>query len=260
MPTDLTPIVVAKKDRITTEKLPDGRTRVFDPTALAKVVVEVIKVNFPQALSTSDAKIDPTGTKDYKNTAEYDWWQNKININPDRTLQGRYGTSVGQTFDASGKKTYEQVNFTAQDVMESVNVLLHELYHSRSKAGYRGASKERVASYGLTSEKLAKVNELQQDPYNYGSFSSINTRSFDQEEFLANADAILKLKSIGGIVAGSPTDNQYATLQKILKQVPEVQKLIDAYERPDVPEIKPLADKPAPVVTQILDLIKSKLP
>ena len=252
MPTDLTKLTKLAGSptagQLGSEQNPAGAW-VQDPAAMAKIIAEVIKVNFPQVLSTS-AQISKAAPPDRNSLGDFNPTTKNIRLAP-----STYSGSATTFYDKSGKQTDQQVGFTTEDVMSSVNLLLHELVHARSARNLTSSKLD--SQYKISPEKQDKINTLQRLPDPSYQFLSVDPNKLNIEEFLANADSISKLGAIGGIVENSALSRQQKTLQNIIKQVPEVKKLIDSYSNPETAATLPSSKD---LGAAVLDLIKSKLP
>jgi hypothetical protein len=230
------------------EKTPSG-SGVRDQSAFSKTLVAFIEANFPNALKASKGEVvvQPLGPGV---RGDYSPLSGKIRISP-RALKGTYGPAVTVYRDKTGKEASQKVEFTTEDIMEAANTMLHELYHGASNGGFKAVGPV------LSPEAAAKVNSMQQrKDFTKQPFTSVNTNSFDSEEFMANASALLQLAQAGAIVDGSVNSKQLANLKDIMQNVPEVKQFIDARLRPELPSIKPV---PAPITEQIQKLLSDLL-
>jgi len=214
--------------------------------AVMQLALEVVKANFPDLVARTHSKVSskrpemPGADGEYRYgllSGEFDGirLKNAGRIYPAVRRFVPSAESIKQ-----GKKPSDEVNFTTQEVMDSVETVLHEMYHGRSRAGF---SNEGGKFSKLTPEQAARANEIANLPDSgYPQFgrrlSSMSESGLNEEEFMANADALLSMKERLRIPENSPTAQRLITLEKIISEVPEVAKFIAARREPNVPTLK----------------------
>jgi hypothetical protein len=144
-----------------------------------------------------------------------------------------------RTITQEGKQIGQEVNFSTTEVMDQVNTILHELVHAQGSGGWRGPQAHKVLKdLGIGEKEVAAINKKFSAPYT--PFFSSRPDFLDVEEFIANAIPLQEmakrkmLPEAGRLAAGAKA------LEEIIQEVPQVQQLIDAMNRRDVPTLKPI--------------------
>lgn len=249
MPLDLTEYIKSFKPPYSGETYNAKSTFVADPSALQKTMLEVIKVQFPDYIAASNAKVK--GDALYNNNrGEYTLQpfagKEEIRFEP---FRGRYGsTAVTYTPTEKGKKQgvkeSSQVDFTTPELLEAVNVFLHEAYHARSQGGWRGDRSVAMNSSGVTEADLKKTNEIARpkDAFDLGSLYSMKKGYLDIEEFMANAVSLLDMKAKNMIPEGTKNEAQLQTVEKIMQEVPAMAKFIESQRTPEIKSLRAPAE------------------
>lgn len=211
--------------------------------AVMQLALEVVKANFPDLVARTHAKISgeaptyPGATGEYRYSlfsGEFDGIRLKD--------QGRIYPAVrkftpSEEGKKQGLKPSEEVNFTTAEVLTGVETVLHEMYHGRSRAGFIN---EGAKFSNLTPKQKQLLNSLAESgKVVFGKpFSSMNPDYLNEEEFMANADALLGMQERGLVMPGSQTQAKLNTLEEIIKQVPEAAAFIAARREPNIPTLK----------------------
>lgn len=239
-------------------------TYVTDPNALDRLAVDLVQKLFPNYISAGSAKFsakEPEGSEN----GTYTWGPfsgaEEIRI---AKLRGRYGNGA-TTFTPTekgikqGRKPEGIVDFNIQEVAGQVNLLLHELYHDRSKAGGRGDRKATMELFGVTPDHLQRANKIAmpEDSYDPGTLFSMKKSGLDVEEFLANAVSLLDMKDKGLIPEQSRVAAQLSTVEKIMAEIPQMGKFINAQRQPEMPTMKP-AKRELGIVDSLLQVLTGK--
>jgi len=213
--------------------------------AVMQLALEVVKANFPDVVAKTHAKILAKPPTNPAAWGEYSY-------SPVFGDQGIRLKNTGRVYPAvrsfvpsekgvkQGLKSSEEVNFTTEEVLRGVETILHEISHARTRAGFfnQGDSYSK-----LTNEQRARVNEISTlDDFGAPQFgrrlASMSPEFFNEEEFIANADALLHMKERKLIPAGSETAQRLMTLEKIIEEVPGVEAFIAARRNANVPTLK----------------------
>ena len=214
--------------------------------AVMQLALEVVKANFPDLVARTHAKVSSKEPSNPAATGEYTYGPFTGESDGIRLRNTQQWSPATRSFVPSpegikqGLKQREEVSFTTEEVMAGVETVLHEMYHGRSRAGFFNAGE---GFSNLTKEQAAKANEIANLPDSgYPQFgrrlSSMNESGLNEEEFMANADALLSMKERLRIPENSPTAQRLVTLEKIISEVPEVAKFIAARREPNVPTLK----------------------
>jgi len=223
----------------------DGkRTNTGQGEATLQVAMEIVKTVFPDLIAKTHSKVSAKEPRTPGATGEYSYSLaggegDGIRLkNADRIYPAMRRVDAKPGTDA---KSYSEVNFTTDQVMEGVNTVLHEMYHARTRAGFIN---EGAATSKLTPEQMKRVNDMAQAPESgypqFGSpFASMFSDTMNEEEFMANADALLSMKERGLRVSPeSRTAGRMVTLQRIMQEIPEVAAYIESRRQPNIPSLK----------------------
>lgn len=212
--------------------------------ATLQVAMEIVKTVFPDLIAKTHSKVSAKEPRTPGATGEYSYSLaggegDGIRLkNADRIYPAMRRVDAKPGTDA---KSYQEVNFTTDEVMESVDTILHEMFHARTRAGFFNAGN---ATSKLTPEQLQRVNDMAQAP-DFGvprtgaPFHSVFGNTLNEEEFMANADALLHMQERGLRVSpNSRTAGKMITLQRIMQEIPEVAAYIESRRNPNVPSLK----------------------
>lgn len=213
--------------------------------AVMQLALEVVKANFPDLVAKTNSKVSSKEPAMRGALGEYTY-----------SLAGGEGEGIRlKTADRiypavrrfvpseegkkQGLKQRDEINFTTNEVMDAVETVLHEMYHGRTRAGFfnQGAGFSK-----LTPEQSARVNEIANLPESgYPQFgrrlASMSPTSLQEEEFMANADALLAMKERLTLDPQSKPAQRLITLEKIIAEVPAVADFIGARRNPNVPTL-----------------------
>ena len=238
--------------RIAASRYSNGN-RVGQGEAVMQLALEVVKTNFPDLVAKTNTKVVAAEPKSAGSYGEYEFapFMGTDEIRLKRAGQWAPATS------ANTKTGEQSVNFTAQEVLDSVNTVLHELYHGQSKGGmFRQGAKE--AEGLLTEEDKKKINDLAQNKTNNfaASLFSMRDSGLDVEEFLANAFALTNMRDRKMIAPGSRSEQQLKTLDEIVAAVPAAKKFIELQMQP---AIKSLSAPPEGTLGALLSKVDAFL-
>lgn len=239
----------------------DGkRTYTGQQEAVMQMALEVVKANFPDLIAKTHSKVSAKEPSHPGASGEYIYGllsgesdgirlSNADNISP---------AFMASTDSKTGKRLREKVNFTTEDVLRGAETVLHEMYHARSRAGYFNAGGN---FSDLTPEQKARVNEIAQNPYKSGSpfgrpLNSMFSQRMNEEEFMANASALLDMKERGLIMEGTDSAKRLHTLEMIMFDDPAVVKYIGARRDPN---IRTLSAPPTGTLGAILSAIDAAI-
>lgn len=214
--------------------------------AVMQLALEVVKANFPDLVARTHAKVSRKEPNTPGATGEYSYGLAAGESDGIRLKNTQQWSPATRSFVPSpegikqGLKQREEVNFTTEEVMRGVETVLHEMYHGRSRAGFFNAG---TGFSKLTPEQAARVNEIANlSDSGYPQFGrrlqSMSESGLNEEEFMANADALLSMKERLRIPEGSHTAQRLVTLEKIIAEVPEVAKFIAARREPNISTLK----------------------
>lgn len=214
--------------------------------AVMQLALEVVKANFPDLVARTHAKVSGKEPTSPDATGEYSYGLMSGEADGIRLKNiGQWSPSTrsfvpSAAGKAQGLKERNEVNFTTEEVIRGVEIVLHEMYHGRTRAGFFNTG---TGFSNLTPEQKARVNEIANIPESgFPEFGrrlySMNENHLDEEEFMANADALLSMKERLRIPEGSHTAQRLVTLEKIIAEVPDVAKFIAARREPNVPTLK----------------------
>jgi hypothetical protein len=237
--------VLGARDSVTAGKSGSYSTYNNDATKLA---LEVVKNIFPDYLRNNSVKVRGESTRNYGSIADYSLLGHDINIDPDK-MQGKWSPSTSQSFPSDPKKPKEvRVNFTTTEVLENVNTLLHELYHSRTGGGWT-AGKDRTAAmkqHGISDEILKEAAKMAYEgtaDFSSGLYS-MKKDYLDVEEFLANAVTMTDMKQRNVFPEAGTLTGKMKTLEAIVAKFPQIGQLIENQRSPDIPTLKSGAPEP----------------
>jgi hypothetical protein len=210
--------------------------------AVMQLALEIVKANFPDLVARTHSKVSSKEPTTRGATGEYSYGlavgeSDGIRLkNIDRMYPATRRFVPSEDGKKQGLKPRDEVNFTTEEVMRGVETVLHEMYHGRSRAGFFNAG---AGFSNLTSEQSARVNEIANLPDSgYPQFGSrllsMSPDRLNEEEFMANADALLSMRERLRIPENSPTAHRLVTLEKIISEVPEVAKFIGARREPNI--------------------------
>lgn len=211
--------------------------------AVMQLALEVVKANFPDLVARTHTKVraekpSPGARGEYS----YGPFTGDGGI---RLAENQQWFPAFSSFEPSpsaaaiGRKPASSVNITTEEVLRGVETVLHEMHHARSRAGFFNAG---GSFSSLTPEQRARINELAQVPDSgypqFGvPFASMRPEVLHEEEFMANADALLNMKERGLIPEKGITAGRMRTLENIMKEVPEVAAYIGARREPSIPTL-----------------------
>lgn len=213
--------------------------------AVMQLALEVVKANFPDLVARTHAKVSSKEPTTPGAQGEYSYGLAVGEADGIRLKNIQQWSPATRSFvpsaagKAQGLKEREEVNFTTEEVMRGVEIVLHEMYHGRTRAGFFNTG---TGFSNLTAEQMTKVNQIANLPESgYPQFgrrlNSMNENYLNTEEFMANADALLSMKERLQIPEGSASAQRLVTLEKIIAEVPEVAKFIAARREPNVPTL-----------------------
>ncbi len=210
--------------------------------AVMQVALEVVKANFPDLVARTHTKVkaeEPPGSySGVLGQYEYGLLTGDGGIkltNADRISPATYSSEPKSP--KSGLKPRSEVNFTTADVLRATETVLHEMYHGRSRAGFFNEGHNYSK---LTPQQKVVINKIA-NAENAGFAKPLNTMNpeyLDEEEFMANADALLSMKERGLVFPGTSSEKRLATLQQIISTVPEAAAYIGARRQPNIPTLK----------------------
>jgi len=208
--------------------------------AVMQLALEVVKTNFPDLVAKTHTKIVAAEPKSPGAYGEYTFapFVGTDEIRLKRADRWSPAWSAREQGPGSAIPSSSSVNFTTQEVLDSVNTVLHEIYHGQSKGGmFRQGVKE--AANLLSPEDLKKINELAVNKTNNfaASLFSMKDSHLDVEEFLANAFALTNMRDRKMIMPGSRSEEQLKTLDEIIAKVPNAKKFIDLQMQPNTPSL-----------------------
>lgn len=213
--------------------------------AVMQLALEIVKANFPDLVARTHSKVSGKTPDSPGASGEYAYsligGSEGIKLaNVDSISPATRRFIPSEKGKKQGLKQREEINFDAEEVMRGVETVLHEMYHARSRAGFFNAG------YGyseLTPEQKKQINHLATDPgkqrfVSGRTLNSMNPDYLNEEEFMANADALLSMKERLRIPEGSYTERRLRTLEMIMQEVPGVAEYIGARREPNIPTLK----------------------
>ena len=205
--------------------------------AVMQLALEVVKANFPDIVAKTNTKISAKEPKSSGSYGEYEFapFAGTDEIRLKKAGQWSPAWSAREQGPGSAIPSSSSVNFTTQEVLDSVNTVLHELYHGQSKGGmFRQGAKE--AADLLTAEDKQKINKLAVNNTNNfaASLFSMKDSGLDVEEFLANAFALTNMRDRKMIAPGTRSAEQLSTLEEIIREVPAAKKFIEMQMQPAI--------------------------
>lgn len=227
--------------------------------AVMQLALEVVKANFPDIVAKTNTKIAAREPKSAGSYGEYEFspFGGTDEIRLKKTGQWSPAWSAREQGPGSAIPSSSSVNFTTNEVLDSVNTVLHELYHGQSKGGmFRQGAKE--AADLLTDADKKKINDLAQNKTNNfaASLFSMRDSGLDVEEFLANAFALTNMRDRKMIAPGSRSEEQLKTLDEIIAAVPNAKKFIELQMQP---AIKSLSAPPEGTLGALLSKVDAFL-
>ena len=205
-----------------------------DPSGLQRTILAVVQAQFPQLLSGTNTTVSSSPPSQYSVRGSFNTDTRELK------LADFYG-SQGNT--AWATKTSQGASFTTADVMDAVNVILHEGSHAQRKTPASTYFK------GIPETEQARAAKIGSGDA-FGYLPSIRPDKLTPEELVANAYAITQMKQKGMVVPGSQTAIQSELLDKMFKEVPALQEATTK-------ALQESTKNPVPGIAQkLLDLLK----